>query len=129
MSKSDRPLDKIILSDLAFYGYHGVMKEENALGQRFRIDLECGADLKKAGKSDNVDDTISYADIFDLVNERVTTTRFKLIEALGQHVIDQLFEKFVAIEWVRIRVRKPEAPIATVSGEFAIEMYRERESA
>lgn len=119
--------DKIILADLAFYGYHGVMKEENALGQRFRIDLECGVDLTRPGQTDEVEDTISYDQIFTLVNEEVTTTRFKLIEALGQHIVDKLFATFPTIEWVRIRVRKPEAPIPVVSGEFAIEIVRDRE--
>lgn len=121
--------DKIILSDLAFYGYHGVMQEENSLGQRFRIDLECGVDLSRPGETDEVEDTISYDQIFHLVNNEVTTTRFKLIEALGQHIVDKLFATFETIEWVRIRVRKPEAPIPVVSGEFAIEIIRDRETA
>jgi len=129
MSKINRIEDKIVLADLAFYGYHGVMQEENALGQRFRIDLECGVDLSKPGQTDDVEDTISYDQIFNLVNERVTLTRFKLIEALGQHLIDGLFETFPTIEWVKVRVRKPEAPIPVVVGEFAIELFRDREQA
>ncbi|MCZ4272883.1 dihydroneopterin aldolase [Maritalea porphyrae] len=128
MPKTNRTEDKIVLADLAFYGYHGVMQEENALGQRFRIDLECGVDLSKPGLTDDVEDTISYDQIFNLVNERVTQTRFKLIEALGQHLIDGLFDTFETIEWVRVRVRKPEAPIPVVTGEFAIELVRDRET-
>lgn len=129
MSNPNRTEDKIVLADLAFYGYHGVMQAENDLGQRFRIDLECGVDLSKSGQSDEVEDTISYDQIFNLVNERVTQTRFKLIEALGQHIIDGLFETFATIEWVKVRVRKPEAPIPVVAGEFAVEMVRDRERA
>lgn len=129
MSNAKRTEDKIVLADLAFYGYHGVMQAENDLGQRFRIDLECGVDLSKSGKSDDVEDTISYDQIFNLVNERVTQTRFKLIEALGQHIIDGLFDTFSTIEWVKVRVRKPEAPIPVVAGEFAVEMIRDREQA
>ncbi|GLQ18665.1 dihydroneopterin aldolase [Maritalea porphyrae] len=129
MSNPNRTEDKIVLADLAFYGYHGVMQAENDLGQRFRIDLECGVDLSKSGQSDEVEDTISYDQIFNLVNERVTQTRFKLIEALGQHIIDGLFETFTTIEWVKVRVRKPEAPIPVVAGEFAVEMVRDREQA
>lgn len=119
--------DRIILTDLAFYGYHGVMLEENRLGQRFRIDLECGVDLSKPGRSDEVDATISYADIYDLVKKSTEDTRFKLIEALAQHIVDRLFKSFTPIEWVRIRIRKPEAPVPAVAGEFAIELYRDRD--
>lgn len=124
MSKKTR--DRILLTDLAFYGYHGVMLEENKLGQRFRIDLECGVDLKKAGRSDDVTETVSYADIYDLVKSATEDTRYKLIEALAQHIVDRLFETFERIEWVRICIRKPEAPIPAVAGEFAIEIRRER---
>ena len=129
MSATNRIEDKIILSDLAFYGYHGVMKEENALGQRFRIDLECGVDLNMSGKTDEVGDTISYDQIFNLVDKEFNSTRYKLIEALAQHIVDKLFDAFGTIEWVRIRVRKPEAPIPVVAGEFAVEIVRDREPA
>ncbi len=118
--------DRIILSDLAFYGYHGVMLEENKLGQRFRIDLECGLDLKRAGETDIVEATVSYAEIYSLVKEATEDTRYKLIEALAQHIVDRLFEAFAPFEWIRIRIRKPEAPIPAVSGEFAIELFRKR---
>ena len=119
--------DRIILTDLAFYGYHGVMLEENKLGQRFRIDLECGIDLKRAGDNDLVEATVSYADIYALVKAATEETRYKLIEALAQHIVDRLFEAFAPFEWIRIRIRKPEAPIPAVAGEFAIELLRTRQ--
>ena len=84
--------DRIILTDLAFYGYHGVMLEENKLGQRFRIDLECGLDLKRAGETDIVEATVSYADIYALVKAATEDTRYKLIEALAQHIVARLSE-------------------------------------
>lgn len=118
--------DRIILTDLAFYGYHGVMLEENKLGQRFRIDLECGIDLRRASDNDLVEATVSYADIYDLVKAATEDTRYKLIEALAQHIVDRLFMAFAPLEWIRIRIRKPEAPIPAVAGVFAVELFRER---
>ena len=120
--------DKIILTDLAFYGYHGVMPEETKLGQRFRIDLECGLDLNEACVSDDVNNTVSYADIYDLVKDATEDTRYKLIEALAQHIVDRLFEKFKPFAWIKIRVRKPEAPVKATNGEFGIEIFRSRNS-
>lgn len=119
--------DRIMLNDVGFYGYHGVMPEESKLGQRFRIDLQCGLDLGPAGRTDQVEETVSYEDIFKVVKQGFEEKRFKLIEALGQHIIDRLLEAFPKIEWVRIRVRKPDAPIPVVAGEFAIEIMRRRE--
>ena len=51
-------MDRIIMKNLAFFGYHGVMEEEKTLGQKFFLDIEIYADLSKAGESDDVLDTI-----------------------------------------------------------------------
>ena len=125
MSKKTR--DRILLTDLGFYGYHGVMLEENKLGQRFRIDLECGMDLTRAGKTDEVEATVSYADIYAIVKSATEETRYKLIEALAQHIVDRLFDSFKPFTWIKVRIRKPEAPVEAVAGEFAIEIFRERD--
>lgn len=119
--------DRIVLSGLAFYGYHGVMLEENKLGQRFRIDLELGLDMSEAALTDEVESTISYAHVYDEVRDAFEEKRFKLIEALGHHIIVKLFSRFERLDWIRIRVRKPEAPVPIVVGEAAIEMLRTRD--
>lgn len=118
--------DRIILKDLGFYGYHGVFAEEAKLGQRFFIDLELGVDLSVPATTDRLSTGISYADIYDAVKNAFEGQRTKLLEALGQNIIDALFSDFPTVDWVVIRVRKPEAPIAMVRGEAAIELQRRR---
>ena len=118
--------DRIILNDLGFYGYHGLFSEEEKLGQRFVIDLQCGVDLSAAGNTDTIGHTVSYADIYDVVRETFEGRRTRLIEALSHNIVPALFEAFSDIEWIIIRVRKPEAPIAMVRGEAAIELHRAR---
>lgn len=118
--------DRIILRDLGFYGFHGLFAEEEKLGQRFFVDLECGVDLTAPGETDAIGHTVSYADIYDVVKATFETRRTRLIEALGHNIVSALFESFVDINWVIIRIRKPEAPIAMVRGEAAIELHRVR---
>ena len=118
--------DRIILKDLGFYGYHGVFAEEAALGQRFFIDLELGVDLSGAATTDRLSAGISYSDIYDVVKTSFESPRMKLLEALAQNIVDSLFRQFETLEWIVIRVRKPEAPIAMVRGEAAIELHRRR---
>lgn len=77
-------MDKIYLNELVFYGYHGVLAEETKLGQTFRVSLILGLSTKKAGISDSVDDTVSYAEVYETVKEIVEGTPFKLIEALAE---------------------------------------------
>lgn len=120
--------DRIILRDLGFFGYHGVMPEEAVLGQRFFVDLVCGADLLEAGRSDELQHSISYAEIYDVAKAAFEEQRFKLIEAVGQRIVDRLFEAFPDIRWVQVRVKKPAAPIAMVAGEAAIELHRHRDA-
>ncbi len=119
--------DRIILRDLAFFGYHGVFPEEAKLGQRFHVDLVCGLDLGPAGRTDELERSVSYAEIFETVKAGFEERRFKLIEAVAQHIVDRLFETFEAIRWVQIRIRKPSAPIPMASGEAAIELHRHRD--
>ena len=120
--------DRIILKDLGFYGYHGVFAEEEKLGQRFFIDIELGTDLTAAATSDRLSDGISYADIYDVVKAAFETRRMKLLEAVAQNVVDAVFAAFAGVTWVVIRLRKPEAPIAMVRGEAAIELHRQRQA-
>jgi len=119
--------DRIILKGLAFYGYHGVMPEEGKVGCRFSLDVECGLDLCRAAQSDDVEDTISYELIFNIVRDAFDEKRFKLLEALARHIIERLFATYKEIDWIRIRVAKPEAPIPVVTGEFAVQLTRQRE--
>lgn len=56
--------DKLILRGLKFHGFHGVKLEERKLGQKFLVDVDAWMDLRKAGKSDDIADTVSYADIY-----------------------------------------------------------------
>lgn len=65
-------MDKIILKNMAFYGYHGNLASENQQGQRFYVDVEITADLTKAGQSDDLQDSINYVDIYERVQAIVT---------------------------------------------------------
>lgn len=121
--------DRIILKDLGFYGFHGVFAEEAKLGQRFFIDLELGADLTAPATTDKLSTGISYADIYDVVKAAFEGQRMHLLEAVANNIVEALFAAFPAVSWIIIRLRKPEAPIAMVRGEAAIELHRQRKAA
>ena len=56
--------DKLILRGLKFHGFHGVKPEEKKLGQKFLVDVDAWMDLRMAGKSDLLSDTVSYTNIY-----------------------------------------------------------------
>lgn len=119
-------MDRIVMKNLAFFGYHGAMPEENVLGQKFFIDLTLFVDLKKAGTTDSVEDTVHYGEAYNIVKDIVENKRFMLIEKLAQTVCEDLLNKFSKIEEVEISVHKPEAPVAGIFDYFAVEMRRTR---
>ena len=59
--------DKILLNNMKFYAYHGVLPEEQEKGQNFYIDVEIDYSTKKAGLSDNLEDTIDYSLVYEII--------------------------------------------------------------
>ncbi|GAA4721661.1 dihydroneopterin aldolase [Brevibacillus fulvus] len=119
-------MDKIYFQRMEFYGYHGVFEAEAQLGQRFYVDLELSLDLTKAGQSDELGDTVNYADIFTSVRQIVEGERYKLIEALTSRIAEQLLSQFAFME-VKVKVTKPNPPINGHYEAVAVEMVRSRE--
>ncbi|EAC5025280.1 TPA: dihydroneopterin aldolase [Listeria monocytogenes] len=119
-------MDKIYLNELVFYGYHGVLKEETKLGQTFRVSLILGLSTKKAGISDSVEDTVSYADVYEIVKEIVEGKPFKLIEALAEKIASEVLTGYPLLEEVTVKLIKPNPPIPGHYDSVAVEIERKR---
>ncbi|WP_300276099.1 dihydroneopterin aldolase [Peptacetobacter sp.] len=117
-------MDKIILSDMAFYGYHGVLNEENVLGQKFFIDIEIETDTKEAGISDDFTKAINYAEVYEITRKITEEERFNLIEALAEKIASEILKKFKKIYSIKIRIRKKEAPVKGIFDYMGVEIRR-----
>jgi len=118
--------DRILLSRLAVYAYHGVQPEEERLGQRFFISVACTLDLRPAGKADDHDLSANYATLATLVQTLATERRFRTIEALAETIASEALVMFPRVDTIEVRVEKPEAPIPVVSDGVAVEIRRSR---
>lgn len=118
-------MDKIIIKNIKVYGYHGVLKEETKLGQNFYIDIVAYKDLKKAGELDDLNESVSYADIYEVVEKIAKDEIFKLIEALGERIAGELLRLF-PITQVDVQIRKPGAPIDGNFDWVGIEISRKK---
>ena len=118
--------DKIILSGMIFYGYHGVSHQERTLGQRFVIDLEMEANLGPAGTSDDLSDAINYADAYQIVKNIVEGEPKNLMEAVAEVIALQILSSF-DLTAVCVRLTKPSPPIpgGVISG-ASVEINRSR---
>ncbi|TDX48800.1 dihydroneopterin aldolase [Orenia marismortui] len=119
-------MDKILLNNLSFYGYHGVLEEENNLGQKFFIDLELAADLEAAGGSDDLDRSVNYALVYEVVKEICEEEKYQLLEALAERIAAKVLKEFPKVEEVMLRVKKPEAPIPGIFDYVGVEIRRKR---
>lgn len=127
MSKLFKSDDKIILNDMEFFGYHGVYDSEKATGQKFEVSVTIYADLSLAQLTDNVEYTVNYADVYDIIKGIVAKERYDLIEALAGRIAQAILDIYVQAEKVRVFVRKPEAPIeGYTTGGPAVEIERKR---
>jgi dihydroneopterin aldolase len=119
--------DRIILKRIAVYANHGLLAEEERMGQRFYISLDCRLDLKPAGISDSVSKTVSYDQLAEIVTSVSANRRFKLIEAFAETIAAEILARFPTITCITVRVDKPSAPIPAILDEIAIEIERHRD--
>ena len=117
--------DIIRLSQMSFYGYHGVTAAEKETGRVFEIDCELSADLTKAGESDRLSDTISYDAVYQVIRKVVEGKVFSLLEALGHVIAAKLLDGF-PVERVTLKVRKLNPPVAGQVKYVEIEITRGR---
>ena len=120
--------DTIRLHNMQFYAFHGVNPEEKTLGQRFEVDVALSVDTRPAGLSDDLRQTINYAQVYKVVRRTVEEERFDLIEALAETLAARIGRAF-APDGVRICVRKPHVPLkGSVLDYVAVDIERGRES-
>lgn len=111
---------------MQFYGYHGLFPEENKLGQRFQVDLEMYSNLKKAGQTDNMDDSIDYGEVYKCVQQIVEGEKKKLVESVAERIAADLLKTFPLLEACDVKVIKPDPPIPGHYESVAVQIYRER---
>nr|WP_295970478.1 dihydroneopterin aldolase [uncultured Bacillus sp.] len=120
-------MDKIYVNQMQFYGYHGVLPEENVLGQRFIVDLVAEADLKHAGLTDELEESVSYVDLYEICKLVVEGEPCRLIESLAEKIAERILKSFRKVTTVIVKVTKPDPPIPGHFQSVAVEIKRSRE--
>lgn len=104
-------MDKITIKGLKLFAYHGVNPEEKKDGQTFILDVDYYLDITKACRTDNVEDTVSYAKVVKTVKRVFTAEKYDLIECAARVVADAILREYPAIGRVDVELKKPEAPV------------------
>ncbi|TXF77407.1 dihydroneopterin aldolase [Chryseobacterium sp.] len=116
-------ISKILLENVKIYAYHGVLPEEEIIGTYYLLNVDIHADLWKASESDDLKDTINYAEINGIIHEEM-----KIPSQLLEHVIGRIFKKlenaFPQISFIKIRLTKTNPPMKGEMLGVSVEMEK-----
>ncbi len=101
---------KLELQEMMFYAYHGCLEREQIIGNTFKVDFTAYFDMGAAGESDELDDTINYGIIYDIIAKEMSTPS-KLLEHLAQRIVRAISNAFPQIESMEVRVAKRNPPV------------------
>ena len=118
--------DKMRIDGIESMGYHGLYESERENGQPFIVDVELELDLSKAGKSDDLNDSIDYNDVATLIHNEIVGPPITLIEALAENISRKILAAYPSVEKTKVTVHKPRAPISVPFGDVSITIKRER---
>ena len=112
----------IRLEGLKIYAYHGVLPQENLVGAYYYIDLKLKTNFTHAAETDELEGTVSYADIFAVVKEEMAITS-KLLEHVCQRIASRIFNDFPTIEAIEIRLSKENPPMGASAKSIGVEAH------
>ena len=119
--------DRIVLVNMRFQGRHGYYDHELLNPQPFEVDVELVMNLQPAGIDDDLEKTVDYGKVYDVIRQIVESTSFRLLEALAEAISHELLSDFPVTE-VGVRVRKPKVQLGGPLDYAGVEVWRRRSS-
>lgn len=117
--------DELAVTGIECYGHHGVFDFERREGQVFVVDLVLGVDTRPAAASDRLPDTVDYGSLVSAVKAAVERDPVDLIETVAQRIADVCLTDD-RVEWARVTLHKPDAPIEATFSDVALTITRKR---
>ena len=119
--------DELSVTGIECFAHHGVFDFERREGQVFVVDLVLGIDTRPAAASDDLVDTVNYGTLVADVKAAVERDPVDLIETVAQRITDVCLLD-TRVEWARVTLHKPDAPIDATYSDVALTITRKREA-
>jgi len=116
--------DQIRVTGIKAFGYHGVLPHEATQGQEFIVDLLITLDLRAVSLSDDLQETINYADLAQIAHDNIVGERVQLIERLAGRIAEEISSAYSQITSVSVTVHKPHAPVAVDFEDISVTITR-----
>lgn len=112
----------IYINGLRFHAFHGVMPQERLTGNDYSVDIRIGYDVSKAMVSDDVDDTVNYADIKKITDQEMSVPS-KLVERVAYRIADRISRRYPSISSIDIKVTKLNPPFGADCKGAGVELH------
>lgn len=117
-------MDQITIENLELFCNHGVFPEENVLGQKFLVSAVLYTDTRKAGRTDEILDSIHYGEICHRIKEIMENNTFQLLERAAEVICEELLLGYPLLKQIKLTIKKPWAPIGLSLETVAVEITR-----
>ena len=118
-------MSKIFLENMEFHAYHGCLKHEQELGNTFIVSVGMELDTTHSGKTDELEHTLNYQVVYDMVKGQMNIPS-KLIENVGQRILDSIFNDFPQIKELEVKLSKLNPPLGGKVEKVTIELNKKR---
>jgi dihydroneopterin aldolase len=98
-------MGQILLENMEFYSFHGHYTEEQKTGSRFLVSLTIDTDLTKPSITDNLNDTVDYSKVYEVVGEEMKVPS-KLLEHVAGRIIKSIYKNFKGLDKITVKVTK-----------------------
>ena len=115
----------IELEGMEFKAYHGCLPQEKVRGNNFIVDFRGELDLSAAAESDNLNDTLNYGEIYDLVAEEMSIPS-ELLENVAGRIVREIERRFPQLVTFSVRVSKKRPPVDGVAQWSRVTLYSKR---
>lgn len=116
----------IFINDIRLHACHGVLPQEQLTGNDYIVNIRLGYDVSKAIMTDNVEDTLNYAEVYDIVREEMDTPS-KLIEHVAGRITNHLMKDFSQITSIVLNITKCNPPMGADCKGAGVEIHVKRE--
>lgn len=118
-------MGRIEIEGMEFYAFHGHYDVEQVVGNRFLVDLSLDTDITKASESDQLEDTINYQEVFQLIKEEMEI-KSHLLENVAGRIMKRLFSTYEHLGKARIKVSKLNPPLGGEISSVSVVIEKER---
>ena len=112
----------VFIDEVRFHAFHGVMPQERAVGADFTVSLRVEYDFTKAAASDDLADTISYADLFHVMKREMLIPS-QLLEHVALRIVKAVAARWPKVEKIDIRLRKDNPPMGADCKGAGVEIH------